>query len=334
MQNEHLISIVVPVYNAERYLPACVDSVLSQTYGNWELILVDDGSTDGSLAVCRKYAAKDPRVQVIHQENQGVSAARNTGLEYVAGTYITFLDSDDYIDRDYLSVLLTSAVSHGADMVCCDFYDVVNGQKKKVNTPRVLHKRLVVRWEELFSDAAVGKEDYSCCVWGKLIKTELAKKCKFQPLRYGEDQVFMYDLFLQKPLVYLTDYPGYYYVLNESGAMQSANQYNIIKCLNDVRMRRYKLEKLPSSMNAVRTQYVAQYASSVVNLGKASLMTENWDEKKQAREAFLQEVRTVIENRSMLPPRLRAHLLLCRFIPGLYRRIFVARELARMRANK
>lgn len=333
MEGKYLISVVVPVYNAEEFLPSCIDSVLSQTYANWELILVDDGSTDGSLAVCRDYAARDPRIRVIHQENQGVSAARNLGIDNAAGVYIAFVDSDDYIHREFLSVLLADALDHGADIVCCDFYDVVNGQKKRVNTPRVLEKRLVAQWEDLFRDAAMGKEDYCCCVWSKLIKTELAKKCRFQPMCYAEDQVFMYDLFLQKPVVYLTDYPGYYYILNESGVTQSASQYDLRKCLDEVQMRRYKFDKLPLSAQSVRRQYAEQYASSVLFLGRASLMEKDPDEKKLARQSFLQEVGAVLKNGSILPLKLRLHLQLCRFAPVLYRWIFVAREWMRAQAK-
>lgn len=100
-----MISVIVPVYNVEQYLCDCVQSVISQTYTDWECILVDDGSTDGSLALCRQFEAADPRVRVLTQPNQGVSAARNTGLDAARGDYIAFLDSDDVLHPEYLAVL-------------------------------------------------------------------------------------------------------------------------------------------------------------------------------------------------------------------------------------
>lgn len=118
------ISVIIPVYNSEKYLPQCMDSVLAQTYGDMEIILVDDGSTDGSPAVCDGYAAKDSRVQVIHQQNGGAGAARNAGLDAATGDYIGFIDSDDYIEPDMYEKLYRAIQKTGADMSLCDFYYV------------------------------------------------------------------------------------------------------------------------------------------------------------------------------------------------------------------
>ena len=105
MKTFPFISIIIPVYRVEKYLRACVDSVLAQTYKNLEIILVDDGSPDNCGQICEEYAAKDGRVRVIHQTNQGVAAARNSGLEIATGEYIGFVDSDDYIDSDMYEYL-------------------------------------------------------------------------------------------------------------------------------------------------------------------------------------------------------------------------------------
>ena len=103
--NNPAISIIIPVYNAENYLRRCIDSVLSQSFTDFELILVDDGSKDKSPQICDEYASQDTRVRVIHKANGGVSAARNDGLDIAKGEYITFIDSDDWVERDYLSTL-------------------------------------------------------------------------------------------------------------------------------------------------------------------------------------------------------------------------------------
>ncbi len=114
------ISVIVPVYKAEKYLKRCVESILNQTYRNLELILVDDGSPDQSPALCDKIAAKDSRVTVIHQENAGVAAARNAGLDSATGEYITFVDSDDYVDPEMYEAMMKHALEDNCDLVLCD----------------------------------------------------------------------------------------------------------------------------------------------------------------------------------------------------------------------
>ncbi|MCM1292334.1 MAG: glycosyltransferase [Bacteroides sp.] len=115
------ISVIVPVYNAECYLRECVDSILAQTFADFELILVDDGSKDSSTAICDEYAARDPRVRVIHQANAGVSAARNAGLDAARGEWISFVDADDWIEPEMLGDLICKAQEKNADVVSCDF---------------------------------------------------------------------------------------------------------------------------------------------------------------------------------------------------------------------
>ena len=115
------ISIIVPIYNIEKFLPCCIESVLAQTFTEWELILVDDGSKDSSGVICDEYAAQDARIRVFHKENGGVSSARNLGLDNVRGEWITFVDADDWIESDMLELLLRKGEETGADIVMGDF---------------------------------------------------------------------------------------------------------------------------------------------------------------------------------------------------------------------
>lgn len=123
MENQALISVIIPVYNVEEYLRECIDSILNQTYQNFEIILVDDGSTDSSGTICDEYVDKDDRVSVVHQKNAGPSKTRNTGLENATGKYIYFLDSDDYIEKNTLELLINTAESNDADLV---FFDALS----------------------------------------------------------------------------------------------------------------------------------------------------------------------------------------------------------------
>lgn len=115
-----LISIIVPVFNTEKYLDKCIQSILGQTYSNIELLLIDDGSTDSSGAICDKYVSQDSRVKVFHKPNEGVSVARNLGLNNAKGEWIAFVDSDDWIDADMYEQMYNAAMLKKADMVCCD----------------------------------------------------------------------------------------------------------------------------------------------------------------------------------------------------------------------
>ncbi|MFR2551722.1 MAG: glycosyltransferase [Clostridioides difficile] len=123
------ISIIVPVYNVEKYLEKCVRSILAQTFTDFELILVDDGSLDSSGAMCDQFAEQDQRVKVIHKENGGLSDARNAGIELATGEYLGFVDSDDYIADDMYELLYTNIVKEDADLSICGIYDVYEGKE-------------------------------------------------------------------------------------------------------------------------------------------------------------------------------------------------------------
>ena len=124
MFRNSLISVIVPVYNVEKYLPQCLNSIINQTYKNIEVVLVDDGSTDDSGNICEEYKKNDERIIVVHQKNSGLSAARNVGIEISTGEYITFIDSDDYISPDYIENLYSALEQYSADIAICDLKKV------------------------------------------------------------------------------------------------------------------------------------------------------------------------------------------------------------------
>ena len=130
---EDLISVIVPIYNVEKYINRCIDSIIEQTYTNLEIILVDDGSTDNSGSICDEYAKKDNRIKVIHKENGGVSSARNVGLDTAIGQYITFVDSDDYIEKKYCEILLKTLKKQKADCVACGYNRIYKNKEEKMS---------------------------------------------------------------------------------------------------------------------------------------------------------------------------------------------------------
>ena len=130
---EDLISVIVPIYNVEKYLNKCIDSIINQKYKNLEIILVDDGSPDNSGKICDEYSKKDNRIKVIHKENGGVSSARNVGINNATGNWISFIDSDDWIEEDYINNLLSNAKKNNAEISMCGYNRVYETKVEKIN---------------------------------------------------------------------------------------------------------------------------------------------------------------------------------------------------------
>jgi glycosyltransferase involved in cell wall biosynthesis len=170
MQSSPLISIIIPVYNTEKYLKQCINSVLSQTFTDFELILVDDGSKDSSPDICEQYAQSDDRIRVIHQKNSGVSAARNTGLNHAQGQNICFIDADDWVENDFLSTLYSNKCSSNADIVFCnikivygeriDLFIPYDSQKSTTDIPNYLSKTGTYVYGCIFSKQIVGDQRF------------------------------------------------------------------------------------------------------------------------------------------------------------------------------
>ena len=137
--DEPLVSVIIPVYNVSRYLPKCLDSVISQTWRNLEIIVIDDGSTDGSGSICDQYAKRDDRIKVIHSPNRGLSSARNLGLDNLRGQFISFIDSDDWIEPDAVETLVKAALLTGSYIVTAGFCHEYVGKTVHTSTRTAEH---------------------------------------------------------------------------------------------------------------------------------------------------------------------------------------------------
>ena len=145
-----LLSIIVPVYNVKSYLKKCVESIINQTYTNLQIILVDDGSTDGSQDICDEFAQRDSRIVVIHKENGGLSTARNVGMDRAKGAYIAFVDSDDWLEPNMYEALISQLEKHEADIVACSFYECKGDEKKAVGDSKNI--RVIDYMDEISAD--------------------------------------------------------------------------------------------------------------------------------------------------------------------------------------
>lgn len=213
-----MISVIVPVYNTEPYLEKCLDSLLSQTYGDFELILVDDGSSDQSGKRCDEYQAKDSRIHVIHQENGGLSNARNTGINASKGEYLTFVDSDDWVDPRLLEVLW-EGIGKGATVSACGYYTVRNGNAKPWRDQddgfRVLPAVEAVR-DMMYTKSI----DTSACA--KLFHRSCFSQILFPEGRLYEEVATTYRLFLTQEKIAITTNSYYFYVKHPGSIVTSA----------------------------------------------------------------------------------------------------------------
>jgi len=211
MKPEPLISVIIPVYHVAAYLEACLGSVVAQTYKNLQILLIDDGSTDGSGALCDRWAAKDSRIRVIHQSNRGLSQARNAGLDAATGEYILFADSDDLLSPDLCRVLLEAAGA-GAEIAICDAVHIFPNRSWQFSAGG--------RWDWLDSAEAIRRLWYQThflpSAWAKLYRRELFSQLRFTPGIRFEDVDILHELLFRAEKIACTDAKLYGYVHREN----------------------------------------------------------------------------------------------------------------------
>ena len=203
------ISIIVPVYQVEAYLRRCLDSIINQTYKNLEIILVEDGSKDGSPAICEEYAKKDNRIKVFNQQNQGASVARNYGLDVATGEYVGFVDSDDWIEPEMYEKLYAALVQKQADIEVTGYFLETTSESKTVSVEEKRYGTPVNFLEGTILD----KNAAISAVWSKLYKRQIFDTVRFVPDIRCEDNICMVDLFGKNPKVAFAE--GYFYHYNK-----------------------------------------------------------------------------------------------------------------------
>lgn len=249
------ISIIVPVYKAEKYLHRCVDSILAQTFTDWECILVDDGSPDGSGAICDEYAAKDARIQVIHKENGGVSSARNAGMDNATGEWITFIDSDDYVATDYLDSMMKLILENKEiTFVHSGAYKTIKGEVDSY----LFHKDKYIS-----NDVKYLIENFEGYPFSKMYKKQYIDRINTnQKLRFDENMKICEDLVFT--LEYLCYHCDYYAFIDYNGYFYSCD--NVESAMNidrvsapDLEATRYKSKRLLQALDKLLDSYKLSY---------------------------------------------------------------------------
>lgn len=307
-----LVSVIVPVYNMEKYLEECVTSILNQTYPEFELILVDDGSLDSSGAMVDAWGQKENRVVVIHERNKGLSGARNTGIDKAQGEYLVFVDSDDYVAPDYIEVLLQTALAADADMAMCGVYALFQDDcckassmpmQARIYTPQTYMERFYVN------------TGFFSVVWNKIYKKRLFDTVRFFEGRLNEDTIIMPRLIAQVNQVAYVPEPLYFYRQRKGSIMHTAQRKSGIQNLLQI------YEDLIQQHEEKNEEHLCRLAQKVY-MNKSF---EHFSELERSERPEIRKKQKEYCNRlltySKISVLVKAKLLLFTYFPGLYEKI-------------
>lgn len=269
------ISIIVPVYKVEKYLDQCILSIINQSYKNLEVILINDGSPDKCKHICDKYSKQDKRIKVIHKENEGLSAARNTGLEIATGEFIGFVDSDDWIHKKMYEVLIAAAIEEDTDIVECKFINIYNRNNKEVDNDS-REKRTFTNIQSL-QNHLNGRYFYRC-VWPKIYKKHLFDEIRFPIGKLAEDLFVTHEVLYKAKKVTHVDFTGYFYYIRPESIMGQKN-YKLITATLEGMIEQHKFicENVPELKKTIDHLYFNCLLKSYAFF---STMQENKDASK------------------------------------------------------
>jgi len=211
------ISIIIPVYNGEKYLPQCLDSILAQSYPHWELLLIDDGSKDSSGSICEAYAQKDSRIKAIHQQNSGQAAARNAGVAIATGDYISFIDCDDWIDSDMYQTMVSTLQQQQAEVIICGYIEEYDGRQKHVHTDETITVYDAMEAVKLVLQNRIGSY-----LWSMLFQRDVVQE-KMPDLNPYEDHATIFKWISHARRVVLLNHAFYHYRQLGSSSLHSYN---------------------------------------------------------------------------------------------------------------
>ena len=265
-----LVSIIIPIYNSGNFLKKLLNNLVNQTYKNIEIILIDDGSEDNSLQICNEYQVNDKRIKVISQTNKGVSSARNKGLKIATGDYITFIDSDDDIDRNYIDVLVRNIED--------DYLIKTNTKDAK--------KEVLVSSEQYLLDILSGKIPGVC--WGYLFRKDLLKNIKFDlNTSFMEDTIFLIQYLINTSKVKVLKEKLYYHEVNQDGL---TNSNKLEKKINEYMYSIDKIQEILRSNNIVENFYEKSIDNKRIKLIESEL----------AKAKEIEEIQKIILNKNVV----------------------------------
>lgn len=286
MKDDILISIIVPIYNAEKFLLRCLDSISNQTYERFEAILVDDGSTDKSKEICDSFVKKDKRFTYLYKENSGVSSARNFGLENANGEYIGFCDADDWMEPDMLEKLLYSAMENDADVAVCSYTYDMNPSKSKENIIDVID--IIGAYRKVFSDYKFGG-----FIWNKIFRKSVVENLRFNPdIRIYEDTLFSSEAILgSNKICYInSELYHYYYNFDSVTKVKFSSDDSSLVALRQITEKAISIDEYASQF--AKKNLITYYAYYMLSLSESNgFSRETYNKlRKEAKTYYSKEL--------------------------------------------
>lgn len=296
------LSVIVPVYNVEKFLPRCIDSILNQTLKDLELILIDDGSTDSSGKICDEYARKDKRIRVIHQKNSGVSVARNAGLELVTGKYVSFIDSDDFIDPQMYKVMLSVAYEKLVDVVGCGtlMHNISNNEVRKM-----LCRNYSYDSEQLLNTLFEMPNPWGggCC--NKIFLYEKIYGIRFSTdIKIGEDWLFLFDCFCKSNSGEQIE-NAYYHVLEREGSATRGNR-NVL-AVNAIKSSQLLLYKAKNYSVKLEEKAINKFLDDCLRYG--ALLKNTIGNRYYVKWIMLKELLGAFQKKIISNAKVRGYLI-------------------------
>lgn len=254
-----LISVIVPIYKVEKYINRCIDSIISQTYKNLEVILVDDGSPDMCPQICDSYTQKDSRIKVLHKRNGGLSSARNAGTNLAKGKYITFIDSDDWVNKDFIHCLYKLIIQFKAQMSIVAMEKVYADEKSKKNNCVSLAEHIFVLNRIEAMEAMLYQKKFDTSAWGKLYSIQMVKKNLFPEGRLHEDDYTTYKFIDSSTFIGYCDIPMYYYYQRPESIMTNKSLDNLDELYAVDELYDFIYAKYPSLLPAALSRKYSNY---------------------------------------------------------------------------
>lgn len=271
------ITVVVPVYNVENYLDRCVKSICNQTYTNLEIILVDDGSTDNCPTMCDSYAREDYRIKVIHKRNGGLSDARNAGIDIATGKYISFVDSDDYIETNYLEVLYYLIKKYNSKISMVDIIRRFDNGKVINNST---YEEFKMSQKEFFKKMLYGERDLDNSASAKLYDLTLFKDIKYPIGRLYEDTATTYKIILKCNIIPVKSEPLYCYMIRDTSIVQCAFSETKLQIIESTKeMTRVVRKKFPDLASACLRKEAWSYLSTLSQLSLSNVKNKDVEKK-------------------------------------------------------
>lgn len=307
------ISIIVPVYNVELYINKCINTILNQTFKNFELILIDDGSTDNSGEICDEYLEIDERVRVIHKENTGLSDARNVGINIAKGDYIGFVDSDDTINPKMYEILYNLCQEHNADISTC-LIRTIDINKERRNNKEYTNKVYIYSNKYAIKETYDGGiSGYSSC--NKLYRSYLFEDIKFPKGRIYEDASILYKLYMKSNKVVFIDKALYNYIHREGSITRSRfskKRFDIIEMYNE--KYEFMCNNYPEMCEKIKSMYYESLRNIIIDIVIENSTTKNYKYIRDVSRYIRRELKYILNN-SLVSIQHKIWAILLAFFP-------------------